>query len=83
MVIGHPDQIRKVGAFNQNQIQLSRTDTVRGNYVSEYVGDLGTVTTLVADRNFPKQKLAIVDSSKLRILPLTGRAFTDNDAAGN
>ena len=81
MVIWHPDQIRKVGAFNQNQIQLSQTDRSRGTYVTEYVGDLGTVTTLVSDRNFAKDKLLLVDSSKIRVLPLQNRGFQDVDAA--
>jgi len=82
-IIGHPDQIRKVGAFNQNNIQISRQDTWRGNYVTEYVWDLWTVTTLIADRNFPKDKLGLIDTSKLRVLPLQNRQFAQENAAGN
>lgn len=83
MVVGHPDQIRKVGAFNNNQIQLSQTERSRGTYVTEYVGDLWNVTMLVADRNFPKDKIALVDSTKLRVLPLQNRAFSQEDATPN
>jgi hypothetical protein len=70
-----------------NRCRLTRhsaqTDRSRGTYVTEYVGDLGTVTMLVSDRNFAKDKLLLVDSSKLRVLPLQNRAFSDSDAAGN
>lgn len=83
MIIWHPDQIRKVGAFNINQIQISQEERARGTYVTQYVWDLGNITTLVADRNFPKDTVLLVDSTKLRVLPLEGRWFSDEDATPN
>lgn len=82
-VVWHPDQIRKIGAFNNNQIQIAQADTTRGTYVTQYVGDLGTITTLISDRNFPKDKVALVDTSKMRVLALQNRQFTDDNAAWN
>ena len=79
--IGHPNQTRKISALNANQITISQEERSRGVFVTSYVGDLGDVITLVADRNFPKDKFALVDSSKVALVPL--RSFEDMDATAN
>jgi hypothetical protein len=36
--------------------------------------------TIVADRNFSKTEVALLDPSKVQLVPLQNRAFTDKDA---
>jgi len=80
MVIGHPDQLRKVAwtGFSVAEVNASQSERTRWVFISEYRGDLGNLLTLVSDRNFPKDKVIIIDSSKLSIKDL--RPFTDEDA---
>ncbi|MCD6502165.1 hypothetical protein J7L01_06140, partial [bacterium] len=44
-----------------------------------FVGDLplGMVERIVVDTAFPQDKVAILDSSKLALVPMRGRAFQD------
>ena len=76
--IWHPNQTRKISALNQNQIMIGQEERTRGIYVTSYVWDLWDVISLVYDRNFPKDKFALVDSSKVALVPM--RAFEDTDA---
>jgi len=48
--------------------------------VTTFVSDQGTVMTIVADRNFDKDKVALLDMSKIALVPLQNRAFQDKDA---
>jgi len=82
-IVGHPDQIRKVWAFNDDQIQIAQAEMSRWTYVTQYLWDLGTVTTLISDRNFPKDQVVLTDLAKLRVLPLKNRQFSDENAAAN
>lgn len=78
-----PNQARRLSAFNTagNNPVLSRSETTTGSYVLTFVSDQGHAATIVADRNFDKDKVAIIDPSRINIVPL--RAFTDENAAGN
>jgi hypothetical protein len=58
-----------------------RDEKVAGSYVTTFVTDQGVVMTIVADRNFDKDKVAFIDPSKINLVPL--RTFTDENAAGN
>lgn len=82
MILCHPVQARKISAFNVsgNNPVVQRTDTTTGSYVTTYVSDQGDVMTIVADRNFDKDKVALLDPSKVALVPLQNRAFQDSDA---
>lgn len=78
----NPVQARKISAFNVswNNPVIQRADTTTGSYVTTFVSDQGTVMTIVADRNFDKDKVALLDMSKIALVPLQNRAFQDKDA---
>jgi len=81
----NPVQARKISAFNTsgNNPIISRDDTVAGSYVTEFLSDQGHRVVIVADRNFDKDKVAMIDPSKINLVPLKGRAFSDEDATPN
>ena len=85
MILCHPTQARKISAFNQsgNNPVVQRTDTATGSYVTTFVSDQGDVMTIVADRNFAKNEVALLDPSKVALVPLQNRAFFDEDATPN
>jgi len=84
IILCNPVQARKISAFNtsgSNPVtQIQRTDTTTGSYVTTFVSDQGDVMTIVADRNFDKDKVALLDPSKVALVPLKNRAFFDEDA---
>lgn len=82
VLLCNPVQARKIAAFNVagNNPVVQRTDTTTGSYVTTYVSDQGNVVTIVADRNFDKDKVALLDMSKITLVPLQNRQMQDKDA---
>ena len=80
-ILCNPTQARKISAFNTSGINpvVQRGDTTTGSYVTTYVSDQGEVLTIVADRNFAKNEVAFLDSSKINLVAL--RPFSDENAA--
>lgn len=68
-------QKQKIAAFDQ-EFRRSTLDSRRAGYtVEEFVTDLGWNMRVVVDRWVPNDVCLVVDSSKIKILPLQGRAF--------
>lgn len=68
-------QKQKISAFDQ-EFRRSTQDTTRAGYtVEEFVTDLGWNLRVVTDRWVPNDVALVLDSSKLAVLPLSGRAF--------
>jgi hypothetical protein len=88
-ILCNSNQARKISAFNTsgNNPVVMRDDNRAGNYVLEFVSDLpiagGLISRVVVDRNFPKDKIAIIDTSRIGLVPMSGRNFSDENAAGN
>ncbi|WP_163327615.1 DUF5309 family protein [Desulfurobacterium thermolithotrophum] len=82
VLVCNTTQARKISAFNANNIVIQREDQTAGNFVARFVSDLpaGIITTIVVDTNFPKDKIAILDTSRLRLVPLRGSTIRDFDA---
>jgi len=82
LILCNPVQARKISAFNTNgnNPMVQRNDTTTGSYVTTYVSDQGDVVTIVADRNFDKDKIALLDMTKIVMVPLQNRQMTDKDA---
>jgi len=82
IILAHPTQARKISAFNQsgNNPVMQRADTTTGSYVTTFLSDQGDIMTIVADRNFDKDKVALLDPSKVALVPLQNRQFQDKDA---
>ncbi len=77
-------QARAISAFNLTSgsaplVRTTWSDDRTGAAVYEFVGDLplGHVERIVVDTAFPQDKVAIIDSSKLALVPMRGRAFRD------
>ena len=85
VLVCNTTQARKISAFNANNIIIQREDQTAGNFVARFVSDLPAevITTIVVDPNFPKDKIAILDTSKLRLVPLRGSTVKDFDATPN
>ncbi|MES2395041.1 MAG: DUF5309 family protein [Bacteroidota bacterium] len=83
-------QARRISAFNTtgNNPIIMRDEKTAGSFVMQFVsdipvGDAGMVSKIIVDQSFPKDKVALLDVSKLGIVPLNGRQFTDKDATPN
>lgn len=78
MLLCHPHQARKISQFNDSELQIARQDTTTGNFVANFQTDLsgsngGTAYTIVTDRNFPRNEIALLDPNKIGIVPMLGR----------
>lgn len=79
---GRPDMIlvggtqkQKISAFDQ-EFRRSTLDTRRSGFtVEEFVTDLGVNLRVVVDRWVPSDVAIVLDSSRVKIMPLQGRAF--------
>lgn len=68
-------QKQKISTFDQ-EFRRSTLDTRRAGYtVEEFVTDLGWNLRVVVDRWVPSDVCLVLDSSKLKVMPLNGRAF--------
>lgn len=87
VILCHPTQGRKISALNNDKVQVGRQETKTGSYVMNFVSDMpvagGLVSSIVVDRNFPQDKVALLDTDKLNWIPLQNRGFSDADATPN
>ena len=68
-------QKQKISTFDQ-EFRRSTLDSRRAGYtVDEFVTDLGWNLRIVVDRWVPNDVAMVLDSSKLKVVPLKGRAF--------
>jgi len=68
-------QKQKISTFDQ-EFRRSTLDTRRAGYtVEEFVSDLGMNLQIIVDRWVPNDVCMVVDSSKIKIMPLRTRAF--------
>jgi len=69
-------QKQKVSTFDQ-EFRRSTLDSRRAGYtVEEFVSDLGMNLRIVVDRWVPNDVAMVLDSSKIKIMPLRTRAFS-------
>jgi hypothetical protein len=68
-------QKQEISAFDQ-EYRRSTMDARRSGYtVEEFVTDLGVNLRVIVDRWMPSDCAIILDSSRVKIKPLQGRAF--------
>lgn len=84
-LVANTAQARKISGFNAANLQVQRADQTAGNVVYRFVNDLpmGVIANIAVDPNFPKNKVAIVDSSRINLVPLKDRGLNDVDATPN
>lgn len=75
MVLVGGTQKQKISSFDQ-EYRRSTLDTRRAGFtVEEFVTDLGVNLRVVVDRWVPSDVALVLDSSKIKLMPLQGRAF--------
>ncbi len=75
MVLVGGTQKQKIASFDQ-EFRRSTLDTRRAGFtVEEFVTDLGVNLRVVVDRNVPSDVCLVLDSSRVKVMPLQGRAF--------
>lgn len=67
-------QKRKINAFCSDSRRYAPTDTTFRDRISEYESDFGTCR-IVTTRWLPADIVLLLDSSRISVLPLTGRSF--------
>lgn len=68
-------QKQKISAFDQ-EFRRSTLDTRRAGYtVEEFVTDLGVNLRVIVDRWCPNDVALVLDSSRIKVMPLQGRSF--------
>jgi hypothetical protein len=68
-------QKQKISTFDQ-EFRRSTLDSRRAGYtVEEFVTDLGVNLRVVVDRWVPEDVAMVLDTTRVKVLPLTGRAF--------
>jgi len=68
-------QKQKISTFDQ-EYRRSTMDTRRAGFtVEDFLSDLGISLRVVVDRWMPDDVALVVDSSRIKIMPLTGRAM--------
>ena len=75
MVLVGGTQKQKISGFDQ-EFRRSTLDSRRAGFtVEEFVTDLGVNLRVVVDRWVPTDVAVVIDSSRVKIMPLQGRAF--------
>lgn len=77
-IVCHPKQAMRISTFNNSIVQTQRTDSITGSQVVSVLNGLGQIANVVTDFNFPKDKILIVDTTKLALSYL--RNPEDSDA---
>jgi len=68
-------QKQKISSFDAEYRRSSLDDRRAGYTVESFVSDLGITLQVIVDRWMPKDVAIIFDSSKVKIMPLNGRAM--------
>lgn len=80
-ILCSPGQARVLSNEYRNQLQIVRSDDRRGAYVAVIVNEInGRGMTIMADPDMPDTDAFILDPSGFALVPLQGRAISDEDA---
>lgn len=85
VLLAHPIQQRVVSTFTDNykRVNVNGSDQpqfIGGTYVDTFLSDQGQMITVVTSRHMNKDKIALVDPTKIAWVPLQNRQFQDKDA---
>ena len=68
-------QIRKISKFDLDKIRVVPGAGASGRFVTQILTDLGYVLDIVKDRNIPSDTAMVLDSTRIKVVPLINRAF--------
>ncbi len=74
LIVVNGFQKRKINAFTADSRSYAPSDTKFANVVSIYESDFG-VCRIVTSRWIPQDAVLFLDSSRINVLPLSGRSF--------
>lgn len=72
-VIGNSDQITAFSDFNAGKLRVAPSDRVAGVFVNKFLTDHGKELTLILDRWFHKDEIAMIEKARCWVAPLQGR----------
>jgi hypothetical protein len=75
LAVGHEAQMTKFAELYKDKIRLAPSDRQVGRFVTKFLTDKGTEIDLLTDRWALKQDLLLLDSSRLSLHSLQGRAI--------
>jgi len=75
MAVGHENQMAKFAEMYKDKIRLVPSDKQVGRYITKFLTNKGVEIDLLTDRWCQKQDLLLVDSARLSLHPLAGRAI--------
>jgi len=84
-IVCSPGHAQTISGWNSSVIQTARTDTTTGYYTQRFQSSLGMMAgggiyNIVPDFNMPMDQLLLVDSSRVKLVPLRGGQFRSWDA---
>ena len=75
LAVGHEAQMTKFAEIYKDKIRLAPSDKQVGRFITKFLTDKGTELDLITDRWALKGDLLLVDSKRLSLHPLAGRAM--------
>ena len=75
LILLNQKQMEVMSGFNADKIRIVPGINIAGNFVSHFITDLGKELEVVLDRWFPNDTVAILDQSRITVMPLKSRAF--------
>ena len=87
VIVCHPNKHRTISTFINNyrrtNVGQSTNGNVAGSFVDQFLSDQGVASNIITSRHMDKDKVLILDPSKISWVPLNGRTFTQEPAQGN
>jgi hypothetical protein len=75
IAVGHESQMTKFAELYKDKVRLAPSDKQVGRFITKFLTDKGTEIDLVTDRWAQKQDLLLLDSTRLSLHALQGRAI--------
>ncbi len=80
LIVAPPKQKRIISGWNSSRIHVSNEANAYRNVVEVYESDFGS-QRVVMNRWLPEDMLLVLDSSRLKVVPLQGRSFQYQELA--
>jgi len=74
-IVVPPYQAQVISSFEKDRIRRDPDNRKAGYYINKFLSDLGYDFPVIVDRWMPKDKLMILDRSRVCLMPLQGDAW--------
>lgn len=72
-------QLAKISNFDADKVRITVSEGLRGGAATRFLTDQGAELEIVKDRWFRNDSIALLDMSRISVMPLQGRAFGMKD----